>query len=264
MRKKRYNRGTLIQKMLMKKLFVVLFAVLFLASCGANSDTPSNTGSNTASSGSEESVNSSVDGDAEKAPADTPSPTYGAGEHKLEVFADFQCPACINASKTLDPTFNAYAETGKLLIEYRQFPLTSIHKNAYRDALAGLCAADQGKYVEYKKELYSMEEKKRGGSVSDSERIALASNVAIDTEVFAACLSSDKYKAKVDADMAYGDRLGVTGTPTYVLDGKKLDMGQIGSIENLAKVLDAVTGQSTTVQPVVEEKAELSDEIKAE
>lgn len=232
----------------MKKFLVAFFAFLLLASCsGAPSEKTGVPGNSTSSitsenGGNDGGTNMTGGEDVTENTANVASPTYGSGSHKLEFFGDFQCPACINAHKTLDPIFTSYADAGKLLIEYRQFPLTTIHKNAYRDAFAALCAEDQGKYQEYKEELYTMEENKAGQSVTDGERIALASNIGADTEAFSLCLSSNKYKAKVDADMAEGESRGVNGTPTYFLDGKKLDMSSIGSVENLKKLLDVVTG----------------------
>lgn len=70
---------------------------------------------------------------------------------------DFQCGACQNFSKTMEPVFIEYAKAGKLRIEYRQYPLTHIHKNAYRDALAVLCGAEEGKFEEAKRALYDLE-----------------------------------------------------------------------------------------------------------
>lgn len=58
------------------------------------------------------------------------TPTYGTGKHQVEIFADFQCPACIVFSENIQPILEEYAENGKLTITFRQFPLTNIHKNA--------------------------------------------------------------------------------------------------------------------------------------
>jgi len=114
-----------------------------------------------------------------------------------------------------------------VVLEYRQYPLTSIHKNAYRDAVAALCGAEQGKYMETKKALYALEEQKSGASVGDDERVEMASSAGLDGASMKACLESDRYSAQVDADIARGDALGVQGTPTLFLDGKKLDIGVV-------------------------------------
>ena len=63
-----------------------------------------------------------------------------------------------------------------LTITYRQFPLTNMHKNAYRDALAALCGAEQGKYMETKKAIYTLEIEKKEARVSDADRIKALTN----------------------------------------------------------------------------------------
>ncbi len=128
-----------------------------------------------------------------------------------------------------------------MVLEYRQYPLTSIHKNAYRDAITALCGAEQGKYMEMKRALYALEEKKSGASVSDDERVEMAASAGLDGPSMKACLESDRYSAQVDADIARGDALGVQGTPTIFLDGKKLDLGVVfRDFEMGKKWLDSV------------------------
>lgn len=167
-------------------------------------------------------------------------PTLGTGAHTVEIFADFQCPACINFHSVLSPVFEGYAEKWQLQIIYRQYPLTQIHKNAYRDALAALCSAEAGKFQEYKTALYALEDQKSGATVSDADRVKIATEVGIDESMMTQCLASDAYKSQVDADIARGDSLGVSGTPTIFLDGKKLDLLVFRDIGMLTKFLDQV------------------------
>lgn len=140
------------------------------------------------------------------------------------VFADFQCPACQSFSENVEPIFLEYVNSGKLTIVYKQFPLTSIHKNAFGDAMAALCSAEQGKYVPYKKALYALEKSKAMASVSNAERIKLAKDTGLDETSFTQCLESEAYKDQVNREMAEGDALKISGTPTLFLDGKKLDL----------------------------------------
>jgi len=182
-------------------------------------------------------------------PANSPTPPpatetgNASGSVILSIYADFQCPACQATHTTVVPIFEQYAHAGKLKIEYRQYPLTHIHKNAMDDALAALCAADQGKYDAYANELYTMESTKNGATVSNQERIALAANVALDTDAFSTCLNNKVFEDQVKADIALGDSLGVPGTPTFFLDGKRLDMTAFSDAEGLKKFLDQVLAQ---------------------
>lgn len=156
-----------------------------------------------------------------------PSPTIGSGTHTMTIYADFQCPACISFSTGLYPLFESYADNGKLIIEFKQFPLTSIHVNAYRDALAGLCSAEQGKYKEAKTALYTLEAKKSGAKVSDSDRIDALVAVGVESEGITQCLSENRYAKQVDDEVVAWSKLWVSGTPTILFDGKKMDLSAI-------------------------------------
>lgn len=186
----------------MRTYICIFLSFIFLASC---TSTTSNTSSNIS-----------------WIQAKIPSPVFGSGKHALTVFADFQCPACIATNKVVGPVFEEYASKGFAQITYKQFPLTSIHKNAERDALAWLCGAEQGKYMEYKKALYALEEGKSGAKVSDEERVSAGKDI-LDTTKLAQCIKENRYIEQVHAEMKEGETLGINGTPTILLDGKKID-----------------------------------------
>ncbi len=214
--------------------FILIFSLLFLASCTTAPGTPSGK----TPSGSTPTITQPVKSDPQPTPVATISaPTYGSGSKKVEYYADFQCPACINFSKTLLPIIESFVASGKLQLTHKQFPLTTIHKNAYRDSLAALCAHEQGQYMPYKKALYALEETKRGATVSDSDRIGALQGIQIDTAKFSQCLANDTYKSRVDQDMADGNALQVNATPTIVLDGVKLDMSIFRSEEMFANYM---------------------------
>lgn len=235
MEKKLYTVGAFIF-IPMKKILFLIAATLLLASCGST-QTPtaglSNTGvQDVALSGSQsenpsENASESTDNplantvDAAN-PSEVTIPTYGSGVHVLEVFSDYQCPACQYANQTIMPVFKQFADAGKLTIEYRQFPLTTIHRNAFGDAMAAMCAQDQGKFAQYHEALYALEIKKKGALIADSERIALAELLGMNKDTFDACLSGKKYQKFVESEMKLGTSLGVTGTPTFFLDEERL------------------------------------------
>lgn len=174
------------------------------------------------------------------------APTLGSGDHVMQIFADFQCPACQSAEKSINPVLESFADAGKLKIEYRQYPLTQIHKNAQGDALAAMCAMDQNKYYEYKKELYDYEVSKGGATVGSSDHIALAEKLGLDKNAFQSCISSEKYKDYIAKSIALGDKLGVQGTPTYILDGKQLSMAGFTSVDQFKSFMEAFLAKSAT------------------
>ena len=209
---------------IMRITFVIMALVFCVSAC---SITPSSKNSpSTSAVPSQFSPVDTYDPNLQKIVA---SPAYGSGKHIITIYADFQCPACINFAKLLGPTFDAYADAGKATIVYKQFPLTTIHKNAYRDAIAWLCAAEQGKYVEAKKALYAMEEKKAGAKVSDEDRINTLVWVGIDAEFAKQCLTENRYAKQIDDEIREWNTLGINGTPTVLLDGTRLDLGIVFS-----------------------------------
>lgn len=169
----------------MYKYVIGILSVFLLASCTIGGTTP---------------TKPTTSGSTSPA-AMIPSPTYGSGKHTMMIFADFQCPACIRFAQSIAPIFEEYAKSGYLTITYKQYPLTTIHKNAERDALAALCVAEQGKYIDYKKLLYALEESKSGAKVSDDERIGAAKDIGVDIGRLTECIASDKYLGQIKAEV---------------------------------------------------------------
>ncbi len=136
------------------------------------------------------------------------------------------------------PIFEEYAKSGKLMITFRQFPLT-MHKNAKNDAIAALCSAEQGKYMDYKNWLYAMEKVKSGKTMSDAERVGLAKSIGLDEAKFSNCLATQAYAKQVEADIALGDSKWVKGTPTIYLNGIKLDMSIFKNLTDFRAFLES-------------------------
>jgi protein-disulfide isomerase len=166
------------------------------------------------------------------------TPTYGSGKMQVEIFADFQCPACIAYNDSIMPLFEEYAASGKLTIVYRQFPL-QMHKNAKWDAFAALCSAELGGYMDYKKSLYMMEKEKAGKTTTDADRIAIAKAIGLDEARFTSCISNKTYEKQVESDIALGDSKWVSGTPTTYLDGIKIDMSLFRDIAGFRSFLES-------------------------
>lgn len=227
----------------MQKIVLALSALMFLASCGNTSTTTTETTSGTVTTTTTTTTGTNAVANAPVVTgpsAHLDAPTIGEGNHTLQVWSDFQCPACQSANQTIMPIFYEFANAGQLKIEYHQFPLTTIHPNAFNDAMAAMCSNDQGKYSEYKEALYALELSKRGASVSDNDRIDLAEQNGLDRATFADCLNSKKYQSYVQDSMKAGAAQGVTGTPTFFLDGKRLEMNGFRTPDDLKQFVQAV------------------------
>ena len=136
-------------------------------------------------------------------------------------FSDFQCPFCERfAEQTLPELKEKYIDTGKVKLIYRDFPLSSIHPEAQKAAEATECADDQGKFWAYHDILF--EKRSEWSGVGAAKFKEYAVDLGLDTHAFDECLDSDKYKDEVLDDLNAGQAVGVTGTPTFFINGQKL------------------------------------------
>ena len=164
-------------------------------------------------------------------------PTTGspASPVVLEAWFDLQCPDCLRA---LDDVRALRAEYGERLdVRLRHFPLEK-HKHAYAAAQAAEEAAEQGKGWPYAEALLA-----RTAELADrGEPVLLdvARELGLDAEEFDTALIDGRHLLTVDADGAEGKAIKVTGTPTYVIDGERLDGGksQDGLRERIETIAD--------------------------
>ncbi len=131
------------------------------------------------------------------------------------MFTDFQCPACSAVHPVLKKVLAEYGN--KIRFVVRDFPLTNIHANAFRAALAANAANAQGKFFEYTEILY----KNQMALDTDSLK-KYAADLSLNRKQFDLDLESEKYAADVRKDMADGKNYGITGTPTFFVNGVKV------------------------------------------
>src|SRR5512144_1342083 len=99
-------------------------------------------------------------------------------------------------------------------------PLESIHKLAFKAAEAAHCAGEQGKYWEMHDRLFANQQELQPDMLP-----SYAEEIGLQMDAFRQCLDSGKYMEKVRNDIAEGQKLGVSGTPTLLLgvsDGTKM------------------------------------------
>jgi protein-disulfide isomerase len=130
----------------------------------------------------------------------------------LVEYTDYQCPFCQRFhNDSFAQIKTNYVDTGKIRYVSRDFPLP-FHENAQRSAVAGRCAAEQGKYWELRHTMIV-----NASQLQPDKIVDYAQSASLDVEKFKACIASDKYKAAIDKDIAEGTAAGVTGTPSFVL-----------------------------------------------
>jgi protein-disulfide isomerase len=127
-------------------------------------------------------------------------------------FTDLQCPFCRQFVMTsFDDIRRNWIDTGKLRYISRDFPL-DIHAQAMPAARAARCAGEQGKFWEMRLGLM------RNANLLSADYIAkTAGDLKLESRAFTACIASPKYDAEVQAEIAEGTKLGVGGTPTFVI-----------------------------------------------
>jgi protein-disulfide isomerase len=137
-------------------------------------------------------------------------------------FSDFQCPFCRSFwSGAYAEIKTQYIDTGKVRLIFRDWPL-SFHSAAKPSALAANCAHEQGKFWQYHDKMFSEQAKQGQGTVSYGipELKRWAAEIGVDAAKFNACLDASTYAAEVDQDIADGNKYGVSGTPSFFINGK--------------------------------------------
>jgi protein-disulfide isomerase len=150
-------------------------------------------------------------------------------------FSDFQCPFCKTATATIKQVLDKYPD--KVRLVFRDYPLASIHPQAPKAHEAARCAADQAKFWEYHDVLFERSPK---ATLQDLKQYA--QDLKLDATAFDQCLDSGKYTAEVDKDFQEGVGLGLTGTPSFFINGK-----QIVGAQPLAAFQKVVDGELAKV-----------------
>ncbi|MBI2405177.1 thioredoxin domain-containing protein [Candidatus Gottesmanbacteria bacterium] len=148
----------------------------------------------------------------------------------LVEFSDFQCPACKAAKPVVDAIVAQYKD--KLVFGYRHFPLDQ-HPFAMKAAQAAEAAGQQGKFWEMYDLLFDNQEK-----FSDSLFPDLAKQLNLNMDEFTKAFEDNAIKQKIEADRAYGTQIGVNATPTFYLNGQKLNLT---TFDDLKKAVEEAT-----------------------
>ncbi|HJM04061.1 MAG TPA: thioredoxin domain-containing protein [Candidatus Saccharimonadaceae bacterium] len=172
------------------------------------------------------------------------SNVYGNPDSKVTLteYVDFQCEACYAFYPTVKEVKEKYKDTVKFEIKY--FPISSSHSNALAAAAAAQAAAKQGKFFEMHDMLF---ERQKSWENMSTERTATfesyAKEIGLDIAQYNTDLASAETKAIINADLAEVKKLGGNGTPTFALNGEKIDNPQ-NTVEAFTKLLDDALAKS--------------------
>lgn len=131
---------------------------------------------------------------------------------RIVEFTDFQCSACGGMYPVVEDVLKSYGNRVHFVL--RNFPLTSIHANAFHAAQAAEAAKAQGKYWEYIDLLF-----KNQAALDRDSLKKYATQVGLDRKRFDAEFDSGKYDPVVRKDMEEGEGYGIDSTPTFYING---------------------------------------------
>lgn len=144
-------------------------------------------------------------------------------------FEDFHCPFCKSAQATVTQVLAKYGS--KVRLVHRDFPIDSIHPAARKAHEAARCANEQRKFWPYHDVLYNNAPK---ADVADLK--SYAKEVGLDVPAFEKCVAIGKFRDVVQKDVDEGVRLGVTGTPSFFINGRLMSGAQ--PLEKFTAVID--------------------------
>jgi protein-disulfide isomerase len=160
----------------------------------------------------------------------------------LVEYSDYDCPFCKQFHDTMNQIMREYGETGKVAWVYRHLPLTQLHPNAGKIAMAAECVAENAGNVAFWKFTDRVFAEKTVQDPTNMSRIAeYAVDAGADRSSFELCYSSDKMKEKIDASVAEAAAAGARGTPhTFIIVGDQKTV--INGAQPYAVVKETIDG----------------------
>jgi protein-disulfide isomerase len=146
-------------------------------------------------------------------PADAPALGPAQAPITIVGFLDYQCPYCHRAQSVVDQVLGRYQ--GQVRLVHQDFLLG--RPRSLPAARAARCAGEQGRFWEYHRNLLV-----QPGDMSDGDLAARAAALALDRGRFSTCLASNRHDPAIEKAVADGHALGITGTPTFFVNGRRL------------------------------------------
>ncbi|MFC2064896.1 DsbA family protein [Chloroflexota bacterium] len=162
---------------------------------------------------------------------------------RVEVWEDFQCPACVGYSQQIEPLLiTNYVETGKVYYSFRHYPFIDSMVptgESQQSANASMCAGEQGRFWDYHDIIFANWNGENQGAYSDKRLVAFAENIGLELTSFKTCFDQNTYADQIAKDFADGQAIGVTGTPSVFVNGVQVTPGFVPGYEQLASIIDA-------------------------
>ncbi|MCK9920899.1 DsbA family protein [Frankia sp. AgPm24] len=138
----------------------------------------------------------------------------------VDMYEDFQCPACEALETQTGPTIGTLLDQGKIKIDYHM--MSFLGPESVRAANAAAAAANEGRFRELHEVLYANQPEEKTGGFTNATLIELGAKAGLTSQAYKDAVNNgtyDGYVHKVDQDASKAD---VTGTPTVIINGKRL------------------------------------------
>lgn len=147
---------------------------------------------------------------------------------KVNVYSDFQCPACKSFAENYEPIIiDQYINSGKVYLTYH--PYRVIGPESDRAAAAAYCASEQNKFWEYHDILFANLTGEEIGNFSDKRLKAYAELIEFDQDQFNKCYASGKFRSQVQESQKEGDQRGVRFTPSVYVNNVLVEDGNFNA-----------------------------------
>lgn len=172
--------------------------------------------------------------------------TIGAGNKKVTLieYGDFQCSVCVQYYPLLKEIKSKYGDD--ITFQYRHFPIDTIHPNARAAHRAAEAAGKQGKFFEMHDLLYENAQSWESSSNARSFFDSYAKQLNLNIDTYNTDFASENTNLIINADTAEGKRIGVEGTPTFVINGRILSNDERSSLDSFIATIDAEIAKQST------------------
>ena len=219
-------------------LFLIFFIVLIFVGKSKNAPKTSDGKAQFASSGGQARM-----GKLEGEELSTQSAKPNQKIVTMVEYGDFQCPACKAYYPIVKNLLGLYPE--QLKIVFKHFPISTLHKNAVVAGTAAEAAGKQNKFFKFGDILYERQSEWADLDNPQDKFLAYAKEIGLDMEKFKTDQKDPAIAKTIEDDRNEGIKNGVNATPSFFIDGEKLDNPP--DIKGFQKAIDAKLGVSGSV-----------------
>jgi protein-disulfide isomerase len=142
---------------------------------------------------------------------------------RLDIWEDFQCPACANFETSVLPQIlTTYVDTGDVYFTFHNYPFIDggdPKGESHQAANAVMCALEQNRFWDYHDMLFTNWNGENKGAFVDERLVRFAEVLGLDMDGFNSCFEVNRYKPEIDQDYAAGQAAGARGTPYILVNG---------------------------------------------